>query len=191
MKMAVVMLSFVVVSWGCKGPTAPSKSEIMVLEVSSRGAAQPLSSTFFFGAVGFFRTLGKNSRETLLFKEGGGGGARGYNIIGLSPDTGEITYPWKTLDTWIYSSANVVLEEYLNTITPGTIVLVGVADTTTLQESGTRALEALGSKMIRQYQFRNSWAMIAIKGQGSALREGLSAVDAVTLSATFTVVRED
>jgi hypothetical protein len=36
-----------------------------------------------------------------------------------------------------------------------------------------RALEALGSQQIRRYCFRDSWAMIAVKGERRARAEAL------------------
>jgi Divergent InlB B-repeat domain/Interleukin-like EMT inducer len=77
----------------------------------------------------------------------------------------------------------------------GSLVLLSVADEAGLNllnscnqysgsacfENGIAALEALGSTQIRSYCFRDSWAMIAVKGAGHAIAEGLSSSGVVSL----------
>ena len=75
---------------------------------------------------------------------------------------------------------------FLDAVPEGQLILLAACDDVGLNvgfscdnlahtwvEAGMQALEALGSTMIRDYCFRNSWAMAAIKGQGVAIDEAL------------------
>jgi hypothetical protein len=137
---------------------------------------------------------------------GGGGGGRGFNVVALDPATGAVVRQAQNFDTW--STAQLcasddpaaqltALVSYLNNVPSGSLVLLSVADDAGLNQptgntcapyagsscyaNGLAALEALGSTQIRNYCFRDSWAMIAIKGAGHSIAEGLSGTNVVSL----------
>jgi hypothetical protein len=127
--------------------------------------------------------------------------------VALDPITGAELSPPQNFDTYITRSqcaANdpnapmYAMVNFLNTLPDGTVVMISVADeaglnqnlscnrfsTSSCYENGYTALEALGSTQIRSYCFRDSWAIIAVKGQG-ALAEGRSSSQLVSLLATL------
>jgi probable HAF family extracellular repeat protein len=145
-----------------------------------------------------------------FFKTGGGGGGRGFNIAVIDPSTGEPLQMTQNFDTWGTRDSGKDAEammRFLSGIPNGAIVMIAVADDAgltldTLSKSCTSrstlsgdtwtgrllsALEALGSKQIRGYCFRDSWAMIAVKGEGRARAEGLGKANMVSIALEFTV----
>jgi hypothetical protein len=169
----------------------------LILGVGSRGA----NASQFGGQYGFSRFY--RCGRDFYSKTGGGGGGRGFNAVVLDPRTGNQLVAPQNFDTWGTrfacaqndpSAQIYALVDYLNAAPTGSLVLLSVADdaglnqdlscnplsTSSCFESGLSALEALGSTSIRSYCFRNSWAMIAVKGQG-AVAEGLSASDLVSV----------
>lgn len=140
-------------------------------------------------------------------KTGGEGGGRGFNAVVLDPVTGAQLQAPQNFDTFGTrtecaqnnpGAAMYGLVNYLNAAPAGSLILLSVADeaglnsnescnrysTSSCFETGLSTLEALGSTWIRSYCFWNSWAMIAVKGQG-VVAEGLSANNLVSLQATL------
>ena len=66
--------------------------------------------------------------------------------------------------------------EFLGTLANGTIVAIAVYDeaTSSLSAAAYEAIESLGSKKIRQLQYRGSWAFIGVKGHPQKKVESLS-----------------
>src|SRR5262249_30662096 len=146
-----------------------------------RGALVPDS------ALGFaeFRRDG----APFYHQDGGAGGGRGFNIAAIDPDTGALLQPVHNFDTWGTRSTGEAMNaliDFLNTLSSGTVVLVAVGDEAGLNqldacarlefswvEAGLQALEALGSTQLRSYCYRDSWGMIAVKGEGHARDEQL------------------
>ncbi|MBI2833801.1 MAG: hypothetical protein HYX76_05175 [Acidobacteria bacterium] len=116
-------------------------------------------------------------------------GARGFNVAVVDATTGDPLEPVVSFDTWLTRTSGEDMREvidYLNGLPDGVLVMIAVGDEAGLTnfdsctrlnyawvDEGYLALEALGSTQIRGYCYRNSWAMIAIKGQGVALAEQL------------------
>jgi hypothetical protein len=116
---------------------------------------------------------------TIWYNCGGGGGCgRGINVAALAPNSGELIGAVRRFDTWGQGVAALqALLTYLNGLPQGTLMLFAVGDEAgalRTTEEGKAAMEALGSKMIRQVGFRYAWAMIVVKGQGTAIAEGVS-----------------
>lgn len=123
------------------------------------------------------------------FAEGGGGGARGFNVVVIDSVTGSVIGPCHNFDTWATRHTGAAMNsmmEFINAIPDGQVVAIAVADDAGLNvdnacdryayswvENGLLLLESLGSTRIRNYCFRDSWAMIAIKGTGQSCGEGL------------------
>jgi hypothetical protein len=141
-------------------------------------------------------------------RSGGGGGGRGFNAVVLDSVTGEQIQPPTNFDTYFAreqcrlndpGAAMYGLIRYLGSAPPDSLILLSVADDAGLNQDlscsryatsscfadGLAALEALGSTRIQTYCFRESWAMITIKGRGTALAEGLSHDDRVSLLASL------
>ena len=122
-------------------------------------------------------------RNHVVFYErgGGGGGGRGFTVAAVDSAsvTGNIINV-RTFDTWLlHCTEHDRLAAFLDGFPLGTLLLIAVGDEAGLvadacSERTRRALEVLGSTQIRSYRFRNKWAMIAIKGEGKAITEGLS-----------------
>ncbi|MES1240487.1 MAG: interleukin-like EMT inducer domain-containing protein [Acidobacteriota bacterium] len=169
----------------------------LIFGVGSRGgdAAQ------YDGQYGYSRFY--RCGRVFYGKTGGGGGGRGFSAVVLDPRTGDPIAAPQTFDTYAtrqdcaldHPSAQMyALVNYLNAAPAGSLILLSVADEAGLNqdlscnryslsscfESGLAVLEALGSTRIRDYCFRDSWALIAVKGQG-LVAEGLSGDDRVSL----------
>jgi hypothetical protein len=169
----------------------------LIFGTASRGA----NAAQYNGQYGFSRFY--SCGRSFYSKTGGAGGGRGFSAVILDPRTGAQLAAPQTFDTYMTRSACAqndpsaqmyALVNYLNAAPAGSLILLSVADeaglnqdlscnpfsTSSCFEGGLSALEALGSTRIRNYCFRNSWAMIAIKGQG-LVAEGLSGSDLVSL----------
>jgi len=171
----------------------------LIFGVGSRGA----DAGQYGGQYGYSRFY--KCGRSFYSRNGGGGGGRGINAVVLDPRTGAQLQGPQNFDTYITrqacaqnnsTAAMYALVGYLNAAPADSLILLSVADEAGLNqnlscnrysmsscfEAGLSALEALGSARIRSYCFRNSWAMIAVKGQG-AVAEGLSNNNLVSLQA--------
>jgi len=116
----------------------------------------------------------------------GGGPGRGFNVAVIDPISGNHTQ--QNFDTWADSNVGTSMNAmiaYLKNLAAGTTIMLSVADEAGLTnnpctrlpypwiEAGLQALEALGSHQIRSYCYWDSWAMIAVKGEGLARDESL------------------
>lgn len=171
----------------------------LVFGAGSRGA----SAAQYSGQLGYARFY--RCGKTFYNKRGGGNGGRGFNAVVLDPATGTVIAPPTNFDTYITrgrcatndpTAEMFKLIQYLQDAPAGSLVLLAVADeagltrdnsctpysTSSCFAAGLGALEGLGSQRIRDYCFRDSWALIAVKGAG-AVAEGLAAGDVVALRA--------
>jgi Interleukin-like EMT inducer/Divergent InlB B-repeat domain len=168
----------------------------LIFGVGSRGT----NANQYAGQYGYARFY--QCGRAFYNKGNGSVGGRGFNAVVLDPVTGAQLQAPQRFDTWGSrsdclqnnpSAAMYALVNYLNSAPAGSLVMLSVADDAGLNHdlsctqfssscfaAGFAALEALGSTRIRSYCFRDSWAMIALKGQG-LLAEGLSANNLVSL----------
>jgi len=179
------------------GANPPKLPKGLVLGAASRGAA----AAQYAGQYGYARFYGCG--RPFYNRVGGGGGGRGFNAVVLDPASGEVVEPATNFDTYITrgecaannpDAAMYALKAYLDAAPAGSVVLLAVADEAGLNAddscspysssscftSGLATLAALGSTKIGDYCFRDSWAMIAVKGSG-ALAEGLAGGEVVEL----------
>jgi Interleukin-like EMT inducer/Glycosyl hydrolases family 2, TIM barrel domain/IPT/TIG domain len=156
----------------------------IAFRASSRGGNAP-EFPFQLGVARFFK-----NGSLFYEKTGGGGGGRGFNVVAIDPLTGNLLQPAQNFDTWGTRSTGTAMNAmiaFLNGLPNGTLILIAVADEAGLNldnscthisapwvESGLQTLEALGSQQIRNYCFRNSFAMAAVKGEGVARSEQLA-----------------
>jgi hypothetical protein len=182
---------------------------------SSQYNPGPQQLTFFADSAGILSTdppagfaeFDKN--HTLLYhKTGEGGGGRGFNIAAIDPASGDLlSYPVAHFDTWSTRDSGsdmLNMVSFLNGLPNSTIILIAVADEAGLNDFPTQGnpcaflpypwvqealqtLESLGSQQIGNYCYNDSWAMIAVKGEGTARSEQLSSSQEATAQSTFTV----
>lgn len=169
----------------------------IAFRASSRGGNAP-EFPFQLGVARFFKN------GVLFYEEtGGGGGGRGFNVAAMNPLTGNLIQPVQNFDTWFTRSTGTAMNAmiaFLNSLPNGTLILIAVADEAGLNldnsctfisvpwvESGLQTLEALGSRQIRNYCFRGSFAMAAFKGEGMARDEQLANGVEASAQATLTI----
>jgi hypothetical protein len=190
--------SLLVILVACdNNPTGPScisrcGSNIVTYRAESFGA----NANSSLGRATFYKDGVRIYSET-----GGAGRGRGFNIAAINPENGELIGSIENFDTYITrrnGSEMYRMISFLNGITHGTILIFAAGDEIGLTfdrpsclpnptrdsiccrmrdsdhvRRGIETLEVLGSREIRSYCYRNSWAMIAIKGDGVAHSEML------------------
>jgi len=164
-----------------------------------------------YRAISHYPVLARLWENGALMYEGVGAsidGGRGFNVAAIDLASGRLRDPIQRFDTW--GSRHGVpdpninqlsqLINYLNGLPDGTLLLMAVGDEAGLNnfdscsllnqfenpfvQPALQLLESLGSTQIRQYCYRDQWAMIAIKGQGVALSEALGRNDDRTDAST-------
>ncbi len=111
--------------------------------------------------------------EQFLWRVGGAGGGRGLNIAVLNEYSGEVD-DVKHFDTYISDQELIytVIEEYLNSISNGRIVLAAMCDYNDLNDSVKALLvNAFGSQMVSNTEDWDPWAMITKKGASQSFIE--------------------
>ncbi len=173
-------------------PNVPLPPQMVVFRAVSVGTAAG------FGFAQFYKD------STLLYnKNGGDGGGRGFNIAVIEPGTGELTQPVQNFDTYGTSSTGMAMTAmiaFLKSLPNGLFVLVAVGDEAGLNlenscqlapfpwvTQGLAALEALGSAQLQHYCYRDSWAMVAVTGEGRPRDEQLASGSAVSAQTTITL----
>jgi hypothetical protein len=134
--------------------------------------------------------------DTLLFWGNGGEqtDGRGIVVAVIDPKSGMPTDAPQSFDTWETRNDGATetarLVAFLEEVEPGMLVLLAVGDDAGLTDNGTpevrcdlledddtqrllSLLVELGSRRIREYCYRASWAMAAYKGKGVAEQEAL------------------
>jgi beta-glucanase (GH16 family) len=159
-------------------PRPVSLDEPMTLRANSNGASVA-EYAWSNGVAGFFK-----NNIAFHFLRGTDGG-RGLNVAVLDPRSGEPLVPIRSFD--LYGGGGLVAAElvkFLSDQPTGAVLLMAIADDAGLNlgtgcalktESWVatvfQALEDLGSRLVRHYCYRNSWSMIAVKGEGRARQE--------------------
>jgi len=92
-------------------------------------------------------------------------GGRGIHVVVIDEGSGSVLAQQR-FDTYDSPSESQRLSTLLNNLPAGRVVAMAIEDegTTSLTEEARRAIEALGSRLIRQVGFRDSWAMVGVKG---------------------------
>ncbi len=134
--------------------------------------------------------------DQLLFWGNGGEetDGRGMIVAAIDPETAAPIGPAENFDTWqtrfTGGTETARLNAFLEAIEPGMLVLLVVGDDAGVTDNGTaevlcdllqdadtqrlfELLADLGSRRIREYCYRASWAMAAYKGKGTAEGEAL------------------
>lgn len=119
---------------------------------------------------------------------------RGFNVF-VFDKKNLYNYKYKVFDTWadLHAVEGAGFAEYLNSIPNGHIVAISVCDSAVPNDAEISspavitACASLGSTRIKQLRNRNSWAMIAVKGEGAALAEDFSPDSPVTIEYSFPI----
>ena len=177
---------------GCSGQSCTFKA------VSGGAIAapdQPGFAQFYKGGSSFYDVTG------------GGGGGRGFNVAALDPKTfalvgGSVAH----FDTWASRETGTDMNNliaFLNGLPNGTPILIAVADEAGLNyfpsegnpctflpdpwvQQGLQTLQSLGSQQIGSYCYQYSWAMIAVKGEGTGRSEQLAGPTTATAQGSLT-----
>jgi hypothetical protein len=154
-----------------------------------------VSRGFTAAELQFQNGVARLYKDGAVFYEatGGGGGGRGFNIAAIDTCTGIPIASVQHFDTWdsIHNgngSAFCDMSNFLDSLPNGTLIMMSVADEAGLDSFSScnqiansclalflQKMDALGSQKIRSYCYQNSWAMIAVKGEGAARDESLAA----------------
>jgi hypothetical protein len=174
-------------------PPVAAGSDGTAFQLISIGANAQVDGTDMvngFGAAIILRD------EQLLFWGNGGDqtDGRGIVVAAIDPLTRAPTGPVESFDTWetrfTGGTETARLNARLEAIEPGMLVLLVVGDDAGVTDNGTpevlcnlledddtqrlfELLAELGSRQIREYCYRASWAMAAYKGKGTAEQEVL------------------
>ena len=179
-------------------------------------AYQPQTLTYRATSRGFTaQEYPSQNGVARLFKEGapfyqptgGAGGGRGFNIAAINPCTGVLIQPAQTYDTWGSThmgdgSKFCEISSFLDSLPTGTLVMMAVADEAGLNNFDVCTLQGhscIGpflqkltveyhSTMISQYCYRNSWAMISVKGEAAARGEQLSSAGEASAQTTLPIL---
>ncbi len=126
--------------------------------------------------------------DHLLYEAHGGGTGRGFNFLTVDAETGALGVV-RNFDTWGNAEQVSAMENYLRSLTAGTLVLAAIADDGQLLiTSETRRIvrETLASRAIDALGYQYSWAIISRKGAAEPLAEGISANETVVLDRVLT-----
>ena len=113
----------------------------------------------------------------------GCGDCRGMNVVVLDESSGNVLHE-NDFDTHGYTSRSEAFASFINSLANGAIIVIAIKDEAKnrLTESAMQAIESLGSNLIRQIQYRGSWAMVSKKGDERALVEAGSNTAAVQVT---------
>lgn len=89
---------------------------------------------------------------------------RGYNLAVIDSQTGQPQF--HVFDTFGSKEQVEAMVTFIESLPESTLVLIGISDegSVNMTENAFRALESLGSALIRSIKFRDSWALIGWKG---------------------------
>ena len=119
----------------------------------------------------------------ILYRAAGGGPGRGFNFLTIDASSGALG-EFRNFDTWGDEGAVKAMESYLRSLGPASVVLGAVADEGSLLITGeTRRViaETLGSQLIANLGYQQSWAIISRAGSQVPFAEGHHPVGTVVL----------
>lgn len=98
------------------------------------------------------------------------GGERGMNVVVLNPEDGSIMES-TSFDTHMSREESEDFAWLIESVESGTIVVVASRDDVFehLTEAAKQACESIGSKSIREVEYRDSWCIIGIKAENQSL----------------------
>ena len=173
----------------------------MTYRAVSRGGSVTGEYPSQLGLVIFLR-----DGEIFYRRDGGDAGAlaRGFNVAVIDPCTNKLPQliPVQHFDTYHATHPGgpemTQMIDFLESLPPGVLVMISVADEAGLNQNDSCAhlgnpvplfekLEEFGSTKIRSYCFRDSWSMVAVKGEGVARAEQLGKAIEVSAQTTLPI----
>ena len=167
-----------------EGAISAAGQTLIITQSGSKITFSATSAGFFVGNFAEFKR-----DEEILYRQSGVAG-RGFNVAAIDRCTGQLREPAQNFDTWgsrDTGAAHNRLRDYLQSLPNGALLLIAVGDEAGLTQFDNCApldatyvsnlyqtLEALGSRQIRNYCYRDSWALITVKGASTALAEQLN-----------------
>ncbi|MCX6763988.1 MAG: PKD domain-containing protein [Candidatus Moranbacteria bacterium] len=109
--------------------------------------------------------------DALIYKTTG----RGITIVVLNSATGA-KEDARTFDTWASEINTNLMNQFIKGIANGKIILLGVSDEgrCKLNDEALDTLEqSLGSIRVRELNYRDSWAIVTLKGRNQSLAENV------------------
>jgi uncharacterized protein (TIGR03437 family) len=125
--------------------------------------------------------------DRVIYRVAGGGPGRGFNFLTMDP-AGGVIGEVRHFDTWESEEAVLAMEDYLNALPEGAVVLGAIADDGVLKITGqTRELirDRLGSGLIDLVEYQWSWAILSRVGAARPMAEGMMPNGTVVLDRTL------
>lgn len=90
---------------------------------------------------------------------------RGHNLVAINATDGQVI-GYRSFDTWASTNQADSMADFINGLENSNYVLIAIRDDGSLSmtEKAYQSLESIGSRFCRQVKFRDSWAMVGIKG---------------------------
>lgn len=91
--------------------------------------------------------------------------SRGHNLAVISPTNGQVLFV-RTYDILTSQDEANAMADLIHDLVPGSYVLISIMDegSYNMTERAYQALESIGSKLCRSVGYRDSWAIVGIKG---------------------------
>jgi hypothetical protein len=124
----------------------------------------------------------------ILYRVAGGGPGRGFNFLTINASTGALG-DFRNFDTWGDEQAVKAMESYLHSLSRDTVVMGAVADDGSLlisDETRRVIAETLGSQLIANLGYQQSWAIMSRVGSPVPFAEGHNPVGTVVLDRWLT-----
>jgi hypothetical protein len=124
----------------------------------------------------------------ILYRVAGGGPGRGFNFLTINASTGALG-DFRNFDTWGDEQAVKAMESYLHSLSRDTVVMGAVADDGSLlisDETRRVIAETLGSQLIANLGYQQSWAIMSRVGSQVPFAEGHNPVGTVVLDRWLT-----
>lgn len=157
-------------------------AEVITLNVQSMGYGQG-------NPINGYALLNFNGNDVL-----GGVSNRGVNIAVIDQNTGSLI-DISSFDTYLNENNSRALVTYINNISAGRIVLLGVKDEATryFESTAQSAIQSLGGSVnnINGIGFRDSYALIGIAGAGLGSRTAFEAYNADNLVSVTDTINVD
>ncbi len=177
-------------------PDALSQSQLITNQVTysfqTEGAYGP---SYGYGNFNFYA-----NNKPIFSASGGGGNARGFNVIQLNKDSKDVE-SIKNYDTWGDPSAHLRLQNDIRAMPSGNYIYLGVTDEAGLNvwdscdfknstevSNSLALLVSLGSQQITNICYRDGWAMFIQKDNPIPLFEQKSTPEIINFSFSTSLI---
>lgn len=174
-------------SLGLTAVVGEAQAQTIPIAVESAGAHAMSGYAYGYNRI----SIGTN---VVAFGTGGAGLRRGWAVATLDPSEPDPAAVVHLFDPWGNEFEAQSMADFLDSLPPRTLVLIGVCDEAGLNlwdacdlkqsvaaQSLVAALERLGSRKVQELCYRDSFALVGVKGDGFALSEGVGKFTSVVL----------